>query len=225
MAYFTATPEELLGSLNAVERRNSPKLLWYQGHREFLRERRVSVVGTRKASEAGLRRAARLATELARADVVVVSGLALGVDAAAHRAAIQAGGRTIAVLGNGIDLCSPKANQELQELIARDHLVLSQFEPGTLPIDRNFPQRNRTMALVSEATVIIEAQERSGTVTQGWEGIRLGRPVFVLRSLLESGLAWPKLMVDYGAEVLDGTYTVLDALPPVGRFDAVAMGF
>lgn len=171
MAYFTATPEELLGSLNAVERRNSPKLLWYQGHREFLRERRVSVVGTRKASEAGLRRAARLATELARADVVVVSGLALGVDAAAHRAAIQAGGRTIAVLGNGIDLCSPKANQELQELIARDHLVLSQFEPGTLPIDRNFPQRNRTMALVSEATVIIEAQERSGTVTQGWEGI------------------------------------------------------
>lgn len=204
----------LLGRLNEIEAKNAPASLWFSGDTSLLLERRVAIVGTRKPSDAGLKRAARLATELVGHGVVVVSGLALGVDTAAHRAAIAAGGRTIAVLGTGIDRCSPASNRDLQDEITRDHLVLSQFEPGTPPIDRNFPARNRTMALVSQATVIVESQERSGTVSQGWEAIRLGRPLYLLRSLVESGLDWPALMIEYGAEVLDETEQLLVELPP-----------
>lgn len=213
MAHSTATPDELLGPLNDVERKNSPARFWYAGDPALLRLRRVAIVGTRKPTEEGARRAGRLVRELANEGVVVVSGLALGIDTAAHRAAIEGGGRTIAVLGNGIDLCSPRSNQSLQETIAQDHLLLTQFEPGTAPLDRNFPARNRTMALVSQATVIVESQERSGTVSQGWEAIRLGRPLYLLRSLVESGLDWPALMIQYGAEVLDDIEELLHDLP------------
>lgn len=221
----SATVEALLGPLNAVERRNSPPQLWFAGDRSLLRQRRVAVVGTRKASEEGLRRAARLGRELAKQGVVVVSGLALGIDTAAHMAAIENGGRTIAVLGNGIDVRYPKRNSALQDAIAKDHLLLSQFEPGTPAIDRSFPSRNRTMALVSQATVIVEAQERSGTVSQGWEAIRLGRPLFLLRSLVKSGLAWPTLVLEYGAEILDDTEQLVAELPYLPESELAAAAF
>jgi DNA processing protein len=151
---------------------------------------------------------------LVAADVVVVSGLALGIDAAAHRAAIDAGGRTIAVLGNPLTVFYPSANRTLQEEILRDHLALSQFPEGAPTHPRNYPLRNRAMALVSHATVVVEANERSGTVSQAWEAIRLGRRLYLLRSLVEeAGLHWPKLLLEYGAEVLDHLDPLLGELP------------
>ncbi len=215
----SASPTELLGYLNEVEQRNAPKHLFHHGDLKLLQEPRVAIVGTRQATPEGLRRTARLARELVANGVVVVSGLASGIDTAAHRAAIEAGGRTIAVLGNPLSVSFPRENRDLQETICRAHLCLSQFPEGRPTRKTDFPLRNRTMALLSHATVIVESQERSGTVSQAWEAIRLGRRVFLLRSLVEgSGLVWPRLLLDYGAEILDTVDQILAELPP--RWDA-----
>ena len=222
----TLTPEQLLGPLNAVESKNAPRELHFQGDLELLHRPRVSIVGSRAAGEEAVRRAARLSRELSRAGVVIVSGLAEGIDTAAHRAAIEENGSTIAVLGNGLSTFYPTENRELQLLIARDHLLLTEFAEGTPPKSGNFPARNRTMALVSQATVIVDAQERSGTVSQAWEAIRLGRPLFLMRSLVDKpGLEWPKLVMEYGADVLDSTEQLLSFLPPLEELELDAAAF
>lgn len=221
-----ATPEDLLGPLNAVERKNAPKFLRYLGDTELLHGWRVSVVGSRSAGDEALRRTRRLARELVAHSVVVVSGLAEGVDTAAQTTAIVTGGRTIGVLGNGLRVSFPPENRALQERIAAQHLLLSQFGDDEPPKGPNFPQRNRVMALVSQATVIVDAKERSGTVSQAWEAIRLGRPLFLLRSLVEKpDLSWPALVLEYGAEVLDGTDQVLERLPPLPEAELADLAF
>jgi DNA processing protein len=209
-------PDELLGPLNAVERQNAPEWLYVAGDTSLLgQEPRVAIVGARNPTADGQRRAARLARELVGQKVVVVSGLARGIDAAAHTAAIQAGGRTIAVLGTPLDVCYPRENAELQKHIMKNHLAVSQFPEGYPTGRTNFPRRNRTMALLTHATVIVEAREGSGTLSQGWEALRLGRELFVLKSVVETpSLAWPKEMLRYGARVLGATEELLPTLPP-----------
>lgn len=187
------TPEEALGPLNAVEQKNAPKSLFLAGDSALLGlAPRVAIVGSRKASETGLRRAQRLARNLSSIGATVVSGLALGVDKAARSAAIAPGGRTIAVLGTPLDRFYPAANRSLQELIMSEHLAVSQFPEGYPTTRKCFPMRNRTMALISDASVIAEAGESSGSISQGWEALRLGRPLFIMRSVVENpALSWP----------------------------------
>jgi DNA processing protein len=212
---LTGTAEELYGPLNDVERKNAPPSLWLQGDVELLRQgQRVAVVGSRSPSLAGQQRAAQLASKLAREAITVVSGLALGIDTIAHRTAMAAGGRTIAVLGTPLDECQPRQNAALQEQIGRDHLLVSQFPPGHPVLRSNFPRRNRTMALVCHASVIVEAGESSGTLSQGWEALRLGRPLFLLKSVVDKpDLKWPREMLEYGAFVLAAFGELLDLLP------------
>ncbi len=129
---------------------------------------------------------------------------------------MNAGGRTIAVLGSGLDKPFPSSNHELFERIVSQHLAVSQFSPGTPPRAQNFPQRNRTMALLSDATVVIEAGEKSGTRHQGWEALRLGRSLFLLESVAKApGLTWTREMLGYGAQVLsrDNLEEVLRSIP------------
>jgi DNA processing protein len=209
-------PEELLARLNTAERQNAPEWLYVEGDTSLLGFRpRVSIVGTRQLTPDGGRRAARLARELVAHDVIVVSGLARGTDTVAHETAIAAGGSTVAVLGTPLDVFYPKENEVLQRKITSEHLAVSQFHEGH-PVNRtNFPRRNRTMALLSHATVIIEAGEGSGTLSQGWEALRLGRPLFLLRSIKErKDLTWPREMLKYGAQVLTTVDQVLEVLPP-----------
>lgn len=214
------TPEELLGPLNDVERKFAPRLLWAAGHPEILATGpRVAVVGSRKLSADGEQRARDVARFLVDQGVVVVSGLAEGADTIAHRTTIDAGGRTIAVLGTPIHAHYPSFNRELQRQIGRDHLLLSQFPPGT-PIQRgNFVIRNRLMALIADASIIVEAGDSSGTLSQGWEALRLGRQLFILEPVAkDSALSWPAKMVEYGAVPLpiDRFEDILEALPPPG---------
>lgn len=220
------TPEDLLGPLNDVEAKHAPKLLYAAGDVDMLRHAaRVSIVGARKATDEGLRRARRLSNLLCGHGVVIVSGLAEGIDTAAHTGAIGAGGRTVAVLGTPLCETYPRSNAELQRRLMDEQLVLSQFAPGR-PIQRgNFPTRNRTMALISDATVIIEAGETSGSLSQGWEALRLGRPLFIARSIADNAaLAWPAKMLAYGAYVLsDDTLDELLALLPA-RGEAELIG-
>lgn len=208
-------PGELLGVLNAVEQKNAPDRLHAVGDIGLLKDTlRVSIVGTRHPSPEGGRRAERLARELVGHGVVIVSGLAEGVDTVAHETAIAHGGRTIAVLGTPLGIAYPAKNQALQERLAREHLVLSQFPAGHPVLRTNFPRRNRTMALVSDATVIIEAGDTSGSLSQGWEALRLGRALFIAQSVAEAPrLRWPGEMRRYGAAVLTKTEEILDVLP------------
>jgi len=209
-------PDELLGPLNAVERQKAPQWLYVRGDTSLLGLcPRVSIVGTRTPSPEGQKRAVRLARELAARGVVVVSGLARGIDTAAHRAAIEAGGRTVAVLGTSLDVAYPRENAGLQREIGERHLLVSQFSPAHPSGRTNFPRRNRTMALLSHATVIVEAGEGSGSLSQGWEALRLGRELCILRSVAEDpSLAWPAEMRRYGGQVLTSTDQLLEVLPP-----------
>jgi len=214
---IVATPTEVLGVLNDVEAKNAPRTLYLMGDRALLDAGpRVSIVGARKASAAGLCRAATYARRVVEAGGVVVSGLAEGIDTAAHEAAIDAGGRTIAVLGTSLDGVYPAANRRLQEKIGRDHLLVTQFGPG-MPIGRkNFPMRNRTMALLSHATLIVEAGEASGSLHQGWEALRLGRLLVLDEEIAnDRSLKWPAEMIRYGAQVLgvETTASFLEELP------------
>ena len=152
----------------------------------------VAIVGARKASTEGRKRAAQLARDLVREGIVVVSGLAEGIDFAAHTAAIEHGGRTIAVVGTPLDKVYPEKHTELQELIYRDHLLVSAFEWGDRFTPSNFPERNRIMARLARATVIIEASDTSGSLHQAAESVDVGHPVFITKAVVENPkLTWP----------------------------------
>jgi DNA processing protein len=217
------TLRELLGrELNDVERRYAPHELYVEGALELpLRDPRVAVVGTRQPSPAGRDAARLLAERLVEQGVAVVSGLARGIDTVAHTTAIGRGGRTIAVLGTPLDRFYPPENRDLQLRIMREHLAVSQFPPGHATRRWDFVARNRTMALISDATVIVEAGAVSGAISQGWEAIRLGRPLYIWRDTFDnSNLTWPGEMERYGARRLDegSIDELLDELP-VGPID------
>ena len=135
--------------------------------------------------------------------IAVVSGLAEGIDTVAHETAIEKGGKTIAVLGTPLSQAYPANNKALLEKIKSDHLAISQFPEGYPPRRGNFPRRKRTMALICDATVVVEAGERSGTRHLAREGIRLGRLVYIMQNVAQNGeLTWPKEVIGYGAQVL-----------------------
>jgi SMF family protein len=195
--------ETYKNKLTQVEQKFSPDTLFYQGNISLLQERRrVSVVGSRAVSDAGIKRTEKITRELVKNNIIVVSGLAKGVDTVAHQTAIKAGGDTIGVIGTPINQYYPKENKELQNFIAQNHLLISQFPEGYPTTPKNFPIRNRTMALISDATIIIEASEKSGTKHQGWEALRLGRRLFILENVFKSSVSWADEMLHYGAEKL-----------------------
>ena len=207
--------DHLIGPLNDVEKKYAASELFTTGNKELLKNRSVSVIGTRNPSQKGVQDAKIIAEFLVRSDIVVVSGLAKGIDTVAHKTAIENGGKTIAVLGTPLDQCYPKENEPLAQEIKKNHLAISQFEVGSKVFPSNFPKRNRTMALISQASIIVEAGEKSGTMHQGWEALRLGRQLFITEDLMKKDLSWTKKLVEYGAEVLymDDLDVLLEFLP------------
>lgn len=216
--------EELLGALSEIEQKYAPERLFVSGKIELpLPHPRVAIIGTRKPSAEGLRIASRLSRTLAQQGVIIVSGLALGIDTAAHTAAIEAGGRTIAVLGTPLSQTYPRENAELQSLIMRSHLAVSQFDEKHPTTRTNFVVRNRTMALIADASVIVESGEGGGSLHQGWEALRLGRPLFIhTREFAKPGLEWPRKMAEYGAVQFKEPSDILDFVPSAGLNLAVA---
>lgn len=198
-------------SLRKLDR--PPLVLFSRGVLEYANTPCISVVGSRQASEEGRRRAQKLAILLAQSGYTVVSGLALGIDTAAHTAIVKAGGKTIGVIGTTIEDSYPKENAILQEKIATGHLLLSQF-PFAQPNQKyNFPQRNYTMCGLSQATVIVEAGETSGALYQARYCLQEKRKLFVMKSLLENKqLTWPKTYVKRGAIVLENIEQLLTEL-------------
>ena len=156
-----------------------PRGLWLLGDRSCLDlppNRLVAIVGTREASAYGVRMAQRLASAAARAGLIVVSGLARGIDAAAHEAAMASGGRTIAILGTGVDVPYPAGHRTLHQRVQENGLVLSEVEPGTRAFPGCFPRRNRIIAALSGMTVVVEAGLKSGALNTQAVAEQLGRP-------------------------------------------------
>ena len=187
------------------EARHPIELLYYRGTWELTETRSVAIVGSRKASIEGQRRAARLARHLVERDITVVSGLAQGIDTAAHMAALEAGGKTITVIGTPLHHVYPKQNKALQERIANDFLLISQvpalrYDAQDYRVNRTFfPERNVTMSALTEATIIVEASDTSGTLTQARAAIHQGRKLFILNACFGKGLKWPERFADQGA--------------------------
>jgi DNA processing protein len=181
-------------------------LLYFQGNWELVNTRCVAVIGTREPTVEGKLRAAKLARLLVADGFTVVSGLARGIDTVAHMTAIQAGGCTIAVLGTPITECYPAENRSLQQHIAQEHLVMSQVpivQHARQDVDANsdfFPARNATMSALTEATIIIEAGERSGALVQARHALKQKRKLFLLESCFQSpSLHWPGTFAKQGA--------------------------
>jgi DNA processing protein len=208
--------ENLLGrQLNDIELKFAPKILYVKGPMQFpLPRPRVSIVGSRKASPDGLSGARLISNVLTEKNVLIVSGLAEGIDTSAHMTAMTNKGKTVAVLGTPLNKTYPQKNFKLQQDIMRDHLVISQFPMGYPTTPKDFVIRNRTMALISDATIIVEASDKSGSRHQGWEALRLGRPLYIWHKILdEPRLEWPEKMFKYGAVILSDPKHVLESLP------------
>jgi DNA processing protein len=203
--------------------RHPIELLYYQGTWELVETRCVAVVGSRKATEKGVRRARRLARELVARNFTVVSGLATGIDTAVHRAAIEAGGRTIAVIGTPLGEVYPKENRELQEQIASEFLVVSQVPALRYAAQKwfqnrlFFPERNITMSALTEGTIIVEAGDTSGTLTQARAALHQRRKLFILDSCFErKSITWPARYEGMGGirvRDLDDIWTALGPGP------------
>jgi len=204
----------VFGRETGQQARRPSKPIWYAGALESLRAPAVAIVGTRNVTGAGAARARKLARGLAAAGVAVVSGLAEGVDTEALTEAMSAGGRVAAVIGTPIDKAYPAKNAGLQEAIYRDHLLISQFAIGTRTFRSHFPERNRLMAAVTDATVVIEATDKSGTIHQSWECVKLGRWLFIAKSIVDdASLTWPAKFLGYeNCVVLERVEDVLERI-------------
>jgi len=175
----------------------------------------VAVVGTRKASDSGISRAGRMARLLAERRVTVISGLARGIDTAAHSAALEAGARTIAVVGTGICKYYPAENRKLADRIAESGAVVSQFWPDAPPATYTFPRRNVTMSGIAQGTVVIEASSTSGAKMQARLALEHGKKVFLLQSLVEQHEWARKYATRRGAYVVNEVDDVVKAMLPV----------
>ena len=179
--------------------------LFYRGNLDILFSLpRVAVVGTRKPSELGIARTRKLVRELSALNVVIVSGLAKGVDAVAHSSALELYAKTIAVLGTPVHRPYPAENKELYSRILERGLVLSPSKPHEQTGKYLFPRRNRLMALLCDATIIVEAGATSGVIHQAAECLRQKKRLFILKSLAEnSAIGWVSDFLKSGAEVLE----------------------
>jgi len=174
----------------------------------------VAIVGSRRATFAGVEIARSIACELASAGIQVVSGMALGIDAAAHTGALDAGGSTVAVLGCGVDVCYPPRHAELRSKIVASGSVISEEPAGTPPFKYNFPKRNRIIAALAHAVVVVEATERSGALSTARWAADLGREVLAvpgsIRSRQSSGT---NLLIRDGVRPFLGIGDLMDAVP------------
>ena len=183
----------------------------------------VAIVGSRRATSTGRLVAERLAAGLAQRGVAVVSGLARGIDAVAHRAALDAGGRTIAVLGCGADLVYPPEHAELLAAITRAGCVMTELPPGTPPLAHHFPRRNRIIAGLALGVVVVEGDERSGALSTAASALNEGREVMATPgSVLNPLTRAPHALLRQGATLVETAEDVLDAVglpsvPGAGR--------
>lgn len=190
-----------------------PQKLWIDGKILKRDSQAVAIVGSRSMTEYGRKVAYKFAYTLAKNNITIVSGLAKGIDTVAHTAALQAKGRTIAVLGNGLDMIYPAENKYLASKIINNGVIITEFEPEVKPLGNNFLQRNRLIAAMSKAVLIVEGRRRSGTLSIANHAANIGVDVFAIPGNIDSPLsALPNYLIESGAGVAREPQDILDML-------------
>jgi DNA processing protein len=202
-----------------------PPLLYVRGDHTALEQAQLAVVGSRKASPAGLRAAASLAGQAATAGLSVCSGLALGIDGAAHRGCLAAGGRSVAVLATGIDRIYPVRHSQLAAELEESGCLVSEFPPGVPPLRRNFPRRNRLISGLSLGVLLVEAALPSGSLITAGTALEQGREVFALPwSVFHKGGAGCLRLIRDGARMVESLEDILAELEPLYRAQQALCG-
>ena len=197
-------PEELLWM------HNPPVLLFYEGNIDLLKQPKIAVVGSRSCSRTGIQSVEKIINELNN-ELIVVSGLAKGIDAAAHYATIRNGGKTIGVIGTGLDVFYPRSNKQLQKYMSGSQLVLTEYGPGQGPQKHHFPERNRIIAGLSRAVIVAEARMQSGSLITCERAMEEGRDVFAIPgSILDGRSDGCHHLIQEGAKLVTSGKDVLD---------------
>lgn len=192
-----------------------PVVLYYRGDLRTLGQYTVAIVGSRKTTAYGRSAAERLASALVKQGIVIVSGMARGIDTCAHRGALSAAGKTVAVLGSGLDVCYPRENKFLMEKISQNGVVISEFPPGTQPKAAHFPMRNRIISGLSAGVVVVEAAEKSGALITADCALEQGREVFAVPGSIHSPTSRGcHRLIKEGAAVVE---TAADILLTLGK--------
>lgn len=202
-----------------------PVLLFARGRLELLAPFHFAVVGTRRPTPYGLAAAERLAADLARAGLTIVSGMARGIDTAAHRGALAAGGDTVAVLGCGVDIVYPSENRKLAADLANRGLIISEFAMGSTAFPQNFPIRNRIISGMSAGVLVVEGAQYSGSSITAKLALDQGREVFAVPGNITSKASWgPNLLIKQGAKLVQDWNDVIVELPPEVRRKLIERG-
>ena len=195
-----------------------PPVLFVRGRVELLQSLSLGVVGTRRPTPYGVAVAERLAADLAHAGLTIVSGMARGIDTAAHKGALKAGGETVAVLGCGADVVYPSENRKLAAEIAARGLIVSEFPMGAVAFPQNFPIRNRIISGMSLGVLVVEGAQYSGSAITAKLAMDQGREVFAVPGNITSKLSWgPNLLIKQGAHLVQDWNDVVLELPPESR--------
>ena len=205
--YTKITDKEYPELLKQID--NPPKVLYYMGDVSLLNKPSIAIVGTRKATAYGRWAAYGMAKKLSDYSIVTVSGMAFGIDTFAHKGAVENGGKTIAVLGCGVDICYPLSNRKLRDSILEKGLILSEFEPQTQPMPYRFPMRNRIISGLSIGTIIVEAGLQSGSLITAECAAEQGRNIYALPGNINS-------MYSFGTNKL-----IRDGATPLIVFDDI----
>ncbi|MBM7711418.1 DNA-processing protein DprA [Enterococcus xiangfangensis] len=208
--YLTIEDKEYPESLRHVP--TPPLVLFYKGDLTLLNQEHLAIVGAREATDYGYHVIQKLMPELVKRGFVIVSGLAKGIDSFAHQFAISNQGKTIGVVGTGLDICYPKASGNLQIEMSRQHLVLSEYPNGTSPAKFHFPMRNRIIAGLSSGVLVIEAKKRSGSLITAQQALDYGKDVFAVPgSILNERSSGCHQLIQDGAICVEKPQDILDS--------------
>jgi DNA processing protein len=200
-----------------------PLLLFALGSVDLLKTHAIAVVGTRRPTPYGIAVAERLSADLAKAGLTIVSGMARGIDTAAHRAALAVAGQTVAVFGCGVDMLYPSENRKLYEDIAKKGLLLSEFPMGAPAYPQNFPIRNRIVSGLSSGVLIVEGAQHSGSAITAKVAMDQGREVFAVPGNVTSKMSWgPNLLIKQGAKLVQEWTDITEELPVAVRRELVS---
>jgi DNA processing protein len=215
------TPEDELYPGRLLEIYDPPAVLWVRGDARLLNRAGIAVVGTRQPTPYGSGMAEMLSRDLARRGMVVMSGMARGVDTCAHKGALEAGGATVAVWGTGIDVIYPKENKKLAEqIVAQGGVIVSEFPLGTFPAPQNFPIRNRTLSGMSIGVLVVEGGEYSGTRITARCALEQGRDVYAVPGNATNKNAWgPNTLIKQGAKLTATWEDIWEDLPSQVRME------
>jgi DNA processing protein len=218
------TPEDEAYPDRLLEIYDPPAVLWVRGDVRLLQRAGIAVVGTRQPSPYGAGMAEMLSRDLARRGMVIMSGMARGVDSCAHKGALEAGGATVAVWGTGVDVIYPKENKKLAEqIVAQGRAIVSEFPLGTFPAPQNFPIRNRTLSGMSVGVLVVEGGEYSGTRITARCPLDQGRDVYAVPGNATNKNAWgPNTLIKQGAKLTASWEDVWEDLPSQVRMELEA---